>query len=129
MFAYTIDAYAVTAPFADFNFDGRVDSGDYTTWRDHLGLAAGATLDQGDADGDGDVDLADYSIWRGTVGTSDQYEFWKTLLDDSYEGNGAGFASSAVPEPNVLVLLVGGLIGHCFAGRRLGCRPSRVKSK
>ena len=104
-FNYTINAYALTAPFADFNFDGRVNSGDYTSWRDHLGLASGATLDQGDADGDGDVDLADYSVWKRDVGTViDMAAFADADFDDTA-------SLTAAPEPTSLLLLVGATLG------------------
>jgi hypothetical protein len=104
-FQYSLDAYALTAPYADFNFDGRVDSSDYTTWRDHLGLATGATLDQGDADGDGDVDLADYSVWKKDAGTTiDMAAFADADVDIAAQFN-------AVPEPATATLLTACAIG------------------
>lgn len=112
-FQYSINAYALTAPFADFNFDGRVDASDYTSWRDHLGLASGATLDQGDADGDGDVDAADYAVWKRDVGTvNDMAAFADADVD---------FASplTAVPEPATLFTLLFGLACPAIRLRKL----------
>jgi hypothetical protein len=50
----------------DYDFDGDVDSGDYSTWRSQHG-SAGPFPQNGDyADGnrDGKVDAADYVVWR-----------------------------------------------------------------
>jgi Dockerin type I domain len=96
LFNYKIDAYAHLAPFADFNFDGRVDAIDYTAWRNHLGMTSGATLDEGDADGDGDVDQDDYSVWRQDFGTT---------IDMSALADTEGLSLGAVPEPATISLL------------------------
>ncbi len=100
-FNYTIDAYAHLAPFADFNFDGVVDSADYTMWRNHVGMTSGATLEQGDADGDGDVDAADYAIWRQDLGTA---------IDMSVFADTGGASLTVVPEPSTFALLTCGVL-------------------
>jgi len=110
-FNYKIDAYAHLAPFADFNFDGIVNAADYTTWRDHLGLASGATLEDGDADADGDVDSDDYLVWKGDVGTAIDM----TTLAASGE---AGGGANAVPEPSTLLTLTIGFIVFAIRARR-----------
>jgi hypothetical protein len=100
-FNYKFDAYAHLTPFADFNFDGAVDSADYTAWRDHLGMASGATLEQGDADGDSDVDATDYAVWRQDQGT---------VIDMSAFADTDGAAIVAVPEPSSISQLAGGVL-------------------
>ena len=96
-FNYKFDAYAHLAPFADFNFDGAVDAADYTSWRNHVGMTSGATLEQGDADGDGDVDHDDYAVWS---------QDWGMTTDMAALADVGGVPASAVPEPAALVLAV-----------------------
>ena len=47
----------------DFNLDGRVDTADYTVWRNKLGTGFIAA----DASGNGSVDQADYNIWKANL--------------------------------------------------------------
>ena len=47
---------------ADFNGDGVVDALDIDVWSANVGILAGASTIQGDADLDGDVDLRDYQL-------------------------------------------------------------------
>jgi hypothetical protein len=103
-FNYRLDAYAHLAPFADFNFDGTVDTADYTMWRNHLGMTSGATLEQGDADGDGDVDAADYAVWREDRGMVIDM----SAFADADYANGA--VNAIVPEPSALSLMVCGVL-------------------
>jgi hypothetical protein len=78
---------AVAAINADYNSDGVVDAGDYSVWRDSLGMT-GVSL-SADGNGDGVVDQKDYSHWKSYFGAS--------------AGGGAGGAATtrgvAAPEP------------------------------
>lgn len=56
-------------PAGDYNADGRVDSADYTVWRDTLG-ETGLNL-PADGDRDGDVDEDDYRVWLAGFGAAD----------------------------------------------------------
>jgi hypothetical protein len=93
-FSYKIDAYAHLTPWADFNFDGRVDGADYTIWRKQFesSITAGAS---GDANGDGIVDAMDLALWREQFGQIDV---------------SSGVAQTAVPEPATLLLLLAGTL-------------------
>lgn len=92
---------AVAAPFlaGDYNRNGKVDSGDYTVWRDTFGRT-GLAL-SADGDGNGSVDTADFGIWKTNFGAMSP-------------GSGAGsgpFAGGAVPEPSAAILLaIGGIL-------------------
>ena len=71
----------------DYNFDGVVDAGDYSVWRDTLGSTTDAAAD---GNGNGVVDAADYAIWSSAFTTS---------------------FSSAIPEPaGFFIALVGGCV-------------------
>jgi len=78
---------AVAAINADYNGNGVVDAGDYSVWRDSLGLT-GVSL-AADGNGDGVVDQFDYAHWKSYFGAS--------------AGGGAGGAATmrgvAAPEP------------------------------
>ena len=90
----------------DFNHDGRVDSADYSVWRDKLGTNTLAA----DASGNGSVDQADYNIWRANFGQV------------AVPGGGSvGPAVALVPEPSTLVLLSLVVAGVALGSRR---RPS-----
>jgi PEP-CTERM motif len=98
---YKLDALAHIAPYADFNFDGSVDSADYTTWRKNVGMTIDATLETGDADGDGDVDGDDYAVFREQFGTSVNLA---ELAADSPAN--LSLTSAAVPEPATPALML-----------------------
>jgi len=85
-----INAAPGPALSADFDTDGDVDGSDFLTWQRGLGIPAGATLAQGDANGDGAVNGADLAVWRGTFGS-------------------ATAAASAVPEPAAWALALAAL--------------------
>ncbi len=84
-------------PTADFDADGDVDAADLAQWQGDFGINGDS-----DADNDGDTDGADFLAW--------QRNFGATSLS----------ASTAVPEPSCLLLLVLGL--PIFLSRR-GIRP------
>lgn len=69
----------------DYNLDGVVDNGDYTTWRSTFGNTVSPAGKLADGNGNGKVDAADYVIWRDNRGTS--------LFA------GASLGSDVVPEP------------------------------
>lgn len=70
--------FRVAAPLpGDYDGNGIVDTGDYTTWVNQFG--AGGAL-SADGNRDGVVDLADYTTWRDNLGVS----------------------AAAVPEPSTL---------------------------
>jgi hypothetical protein len=110
-FAYSMNAIAVTGPFTDFNFDGIVNTADYTVLRNHLGKSAGATMEQGDADGDGDVDAADYKAWKRDLGT---------VIDPMLFFEPPVISSAAVPEPAMTLLVFSAVLAMSTRIRRRG---------
>lgn len=108
-FAYSISAIAVTGPYTDFNFDGTVNAADYTVLRNHMGLASGAKLEQGDADGDGDVDRDDYVAWKQDLGNSPAGAFLQEPPANNF---------AAVPEPATIIVLVMALLAAPARRRR-----------
>ena len=77
----------ITVASTDFDNDGDVDGDDLDDW-----AAAFGSTNGGDSDGDGDSDGADFLAWQ-----------------KEFTGPGALSASTAVPEPGSLMLLVLGL--------------------
>jgi hypothetical protein len=77
----------------DYNKNGTVDAADYTLWRDNLGAATEASINN---NGDG-----------GGVTASD-YTHWKTRFGNT--PGSAAILSSAVPEPATLTSLVVGML-------------------
>jgi hypothetical protein len=68
----------VTAPIAiyaspslpgDYNLDGVVDAGDYTLWRDLIGIPV-TPYTAADGDGSGLIDAADHVVWRNHYGAT-----------------------------------------------------------
>lgn len=55
----------------DYNLDQRVDSADYTVWRDQEGTAV-APYSGADGNGDGTVSSADYDVWKNNYGRTQQ---------------------------------------------------------
>lgn len=74
----------------DFNNDGLVNLADYTVWRDTLGAADEAVINNA-GDGFAGVDAGDYAVWKTNLGAR------------------AAFTSASpatVPEPNTILLVV-----------------------
>ncbi len=84
-----------TGLIGDYNHDGRVDSADYTVWRDTLGQS-GIGL-AADGSGNGTVDDADYTMWQSHFGASSG-------------GSGTG-STTAVPEPTSVFLVAMAMLG------------------
>lgn len=95
------EAFLATLDFdADFDGDLDVDGDDFLIWQRNLGT--GTTNAEGDADGDGDVDSDDLNIWQFTYGD--------TVPPLA--------ATSAVPEPTSVVLVMAGLLAGSGMRRR-----------
>ena len=86
-------ATVVVGPLVgDFNSDGKVDAGDYVTWRKNE--VANATL----PNDDGATDQAGrYTLWRANYG------------NPPGAGSGSGLGGANVPEPSSMVLVLAGL--------------------
>lgn len=92
----------------DFNDDGRVDSADFTLWRDHLGdVDESAILNRGD--GLAGIGLGDLSVWKSHFG------------DALVQG---GSSAQNVPEPGALTTVFSLLLGLRLIAER-SARRSR----
>jgi hypothetical protein len=78
----------------DFNSDGKVDNGDYLTWRKAYGSNVALANDNGLGTPIGDAHLA---LWRQRFGNT------------SASGSGGGLASGTIPEPAACLLLIFGM--------------------
>lgn len=97
---YSLTPVTVSSLIGDYNYDGRVDGGDYSVWRESIGEGMpGQECPVGFqcedlfyADGTGDfvVDASDYVVWRHAASTV----------------NLSANAGAAVPEPNLVYILV-----------------------
>ncbi len=76
----------------DFNNDGKVDAGDYVTWRKNNGTNNALPNDNG----------------LGVPITSAHYDLWRTNFGSAAPGSGSGPAvnGTAVPEPSSIALLL-----------------------
>lgn len=83
----------------DFNGDGVVNAADYTTWRDNLGAADDAPINNA-GDGVAGVSADDYAVWASNF------------------GSGAPASANAIPEPSTALLALVGLLAACGAARR-----------
>ncbi|QDU54878.1 dockerin type I domain-containing protein [Aeoliella mucimassa] len=106
--ASTVVRSNYVAPPGDFNGDGVVNLGDYTVWRESLGLAVTPVGSGLDVDGSGFVDAGDYDIWKMNFGAGSS--------PGSLHSNLSG---TAVPEPSSAILA---LILSCAVGRLGYCR-------
>jgi hypothetical protein len=103
----------------DYDFDGDVDSGDYSTWRSQHGSAGPFPINGDYADGnrDGVVDAADYVVWR----------------KNRTAASGTALVSSAlasVPEPASLAIVSWAGLAWLVRTRRPASRqcPAHQKS-
>lgn len=79
---------ALAALQGDFNGDGIVNLADYTVWRDNLGAANEAAINNL-GDGLNGVDVGDYNLWKQNFG----------------QGTPATVSAQSVPEPATFALL------------------------
>ena len=86
---------------ADFDEDGDVDGDDLLRWQTNYGMTGADHMD-GDADGDDDVDGRDFLTWQR------QYTGPGVLVSALSLSPAA--LNSVVPEPDTLVLFLGGLL-------------------
>jgi hypothetical protein len=102
----------------DYNSNGTVDAADYVLWRKHAGQ---------------NYQLANEvsNVTPGQV-TADDYAAWRLRFGSRAAGAGAAATiGDAVPEPNFLALLAGGLfwaVFCCPTVRSRGFSPFRLKS-
>jgi len=92
----------------DFNSDGKVDAGDYATWRkafDGSPTAPGAALANDNGLGT-PITVAHYNLWRSH------------FASPPGAGSELGLGSESVPEPASAMLLVIGLVSLCSRRRR-----------
>ena len=90
--SYSFNLQNVFGILGDYNGNGVVDAGDYVLYR------KGGPL-QNEVDAPGTVNFADYTAWRARYGNA----------------SGSALNSSAVPEPQVLLLALCSLIGAALA--------------
>ncbi|MGI9457497.1 MAG: beta strand repeat-containing protein, partial [Aeoliella sp.] len=91
----TIFLNVVAALPGDYNFDGTVDAGDYTFWRDALGQTGNGLPADGDLSGV--IDAGDYIVWRNNFGMTAPAALRATS------------SLAAVPEPSCRGLLLAAL--------------------
>jgi serralysin len=78
---------ALVTLVGDYNNDGRVDSLDYTLWRNTLGTG-GSNL-SADGNGNGRIDAGDFTVWKNHYGET---------------SSGGGGIAGSVPEPSSMLL-------------------------
>jgi hypothetical protein len=103
----TATTYSLSVVAADFNRDGMVDAADYVFWRKRYGTTASSFYGPGDANGDGLINDADYAIMRANFGN---------IRGNVSNAGSGGLASSAVPEPSTLWIVL--LSGSALAANR-----------
>jgi fibronectin-binding autotransporter adhesin len=96
----TLMAAAVGLP-GDFNNDGKVDAGDYVTWRKNNGTNNALANDNGLGT---PIGQAHYNLWRNNFGKP--------------PGAGSSLGAGAVPEPSSIVLIGVALMVTIWGVRR-----------
>jgi hypothetical protein len=115
---FYIKSMQILAAPGDYNRNGTVDAADFVLWRNHAGENYQLANEVSSVT-PGRVTAEDYSAWRSRFGS---------------RAAGAGTAATfgdAVPEPNFLALLVGGVfwaVFRCWRGRSGGFSPFQFKS-
>jgi autotransporter-associated beta strand protein len=74
----------------DFNNDGKVDAGDYATWRKNNGTSNALANDNG----------------LGTPVGPAHYNLWRANFGNTTSGSGSSLGTAGVPEPSSLLLLI-----------------------
>lgn len=87
----------------DYNHNGTVDAADYVVWRHTLGQSGTSLAADGDASGT--IDQDDYGVWKAHFGQT--------------AGSGAAgdLLNTAVPEPELLSLLLVAVVGFLVVPR------------
>ena len=105
------------SPYGDFNYDGVVDTRDYSVWRSSFGSVLQLAADGNE---NGVVDAADYVVWRKNLGS---------------QGPPPTGMSAAVPEPSTLLLAALGGIAVIVIPRQIAmhhpgvCHCCRLSKK
>jgi hypothetical protein len=89
----------------DFNSDGRVDAGDYATWRKNNNTNNALANDNG----------------LGTPVGAAHYNLWRANFGNTTGGSGSNLGTAAVPEPSSLLLLMAAVsqaLIMCLSRRR-----------
>src|SRR4029078_5272660 len=95
----TLAVPGVGGLLGDFNSDGKVDAGDYATWRKNDGPNAALPNDNGLGN-----QAARYTLGRGNYGNP--------------PGSGSGLSGASVPEPASAVLVLMGVVAMGWRRRQ-----------
>lgn len=85
----------------DFDNNGKVDAGDYVTWRKNNGTNNALANDNGLGT---PIGASHYNLWRANFGKP--------------PGAGSGLSSAAVPEPHSILLVLCGVVGAVLVRRQ-----------
>lgn len=121
VFRYTVEPPQELSPVSDFDSDGDSDGVDFLAWQRGFGIAAAATIPDGDADltDNLDVDGADFSLWAEEFGGTPTSPNLVVFGSVRYVTG----AAAIVPEPGSIILAGLGL-AMLATRRRAVNRPS-----